>query len=316
VQRYLLKRLVGALPLLLFITIISFVVVHLAPGGPAEIYLGTSANAASVAQVNHALGLDQPIYIQYLKWVGSLVRGDFGRSLSDGLPVLHKVALALPVTLYLSFSAFIIAWVLAIGLGVAEALRPYTGGDYVLTVFSFLFISIPVFFSGLLMILVFTVYLGWLPSIGMVTLGVPFNFADLARHMIMPVAALTLVETAVRARFVRASMLEALTEDFVRTARAKGLPGQVVIWKHALRNALLPLVTIFGLALPSLLSGSLIVEDVFSLPGMGRLATEAVFARDYPTVMAATTIAAVMVVAGNLVADLMYGWVDPRVRYR
>ncbi len=314
-QRYLVKRLVGAVPLLFFITVISFAIIHLAPGGPAEIYLGTSANPESVAQINHALGLDQPIYIQYVKWMFALLHGNFGTSFTTGQPVIQDILQALPVTLYLVGSAFILGWLIGIAVGVAEALKPYTRLDYLLTVVSFVLISIPVFYLGLLLILFFTVYLGWLPSIGMVTQGAPFSFLDLARHMVMPVAALTAVEVGFRARFVRASMLEALSEDFIRTARAKGLTGTVVVYKHALRNALLPLVTLFGLALPALFGGSVLIENVFSLPGIGRLQVSAVFARDYPTVMAVNTIAAVLVVVGNLLADLMYGWVDPRIRY-
>jgi peptide/nickel transport system permease protein len=315
-QTYLIRRLVGAVPLLIFISMISFAIVHLAPGGPAAIYLGTNANASSVAQVNHALGLDRPIYVQYLKWAGAMLRGDFGHSFSDGAPVLHKVAQALPVTLCLTLSAFVLAWLVGIAIGVAEALHPFTRLDYALTVFSFLFISVPTFFLGMLLILAFTVDLGLLPSIGMTTQGAPFSFADLARHMVMPVISLALVEVAARARYVRAAVLETLSEDFVRTARAKGLPGLLVVYKHVLRNALMPLVTIFGLTLPGLFGGALFIEQIFALPGMGRLAVEAVFSRDYPTVMAVNMIAALLVVAGNLLADLMYGWVDPRVRYR
>jgi peptide/nickel transport system permease protein len=316
VQSYLAKRLVGAIPLLLFISIISFAIIHLAPGGPAEIYLGTSANPESVAQINHALGLDQPVYIQYLKWLFAIIHGNFGISFNTGQPVIQDVLQALPVTLYLVGSAFILGWLIGIAIGVIEALKPFTSIDYLLTAVSFVLISIPGFYLALLLILFFTVYLGWLPSLGMVTQGVPFSFLDLARHMVMPVATLTAVEVGFRARFVRASMLQALGEDFIRTAQAKGLSGVIVVYKHALRNALLPLVTLFGLALPSLFGGAVLIENVFSLPGLGRLQVNSVFNRDYPTVMAINTIAAVLVVIGNLLADLMYGWVDPRIRYR
>lgn len=316
VQAYLVKRLLGAIPLLLFISVISFTIIHLAPGGPAAIYLGVNANPAQAAQINHALGLDQPIYVQFFKWFFAMLHGNFGNSFADGQPVITKVLQAMPVTLYLTLSAFVIGWIVGVAIGVLEAIKPYTTIDYAVTVFSFIFIAIPVFYFALLLILYFTVILGWLPSVGMVTEGAPFSFVDLVRHMAMPVGALALAEVAARARYVRATMLEALSEDFIRTARAKGLPGVAVIYKHALKNALLPLITIVGLALPALFSGALLIEDVFALPGMGRLTTEAVFGRDYPTVLATGTIAAVLVVVGNLIADLLYGWADPRVRYR
>ncbi len=315
-QSYLAKRVIGAVPLLVFISIISFAIIHLAPGGPAEIYLGTAATPQAVAQINHSLGLDQPIYIQYLKWLFAIIRGNFGTSFANGVPVIQDIAQALPVTLYLVGSAFILGWLLGIAVGVIEALKPFSTLDYLLTAVSFVLISIPGFYLGLLFILFFTVYLGWLPSLGMVTQGVPFSFLDLARHMVMPVVTLTALEFGFRARFVRASMLQALNEDFIRTARAKGLSGGIVVYKHALRNALLPLVTLFGLALPGLFGGAVLIENIFSLPGLGRLAVSSVLARDYPTVMAINTIAATLVVLGNLVADLMYGWVDPRIRYR
>jgi peptide/nickel transport system permease protein len=315
-QSYLAKRLVGAVPVLLFISIISFAIIHLAPGGPAAIYLGTSVNPESVAQINHALGLDQPVYIQYFKWLFAMLHGNFGVSFSNGVPVIQNILKAMPVTLYLVISAFVIGWLIGIVIGVAEALHVYTSMDYVLTVVSFFFISIPVFYLAILFILFFVVYLGWLPSIGMVTQGAPFSFLDLARHMLLPVLSLALIEVAFRARYVRAQMLEVLTQDFVRTAQAKGLPGIVIVYKHALRAALLPLITLIGLALPALLGGSVIIEQLFALPGMGRLQLDSVFNRDYPTVMAVNTIAAAMVVLGNLIADLLYSWADPRIRYR
>ncbi len=314
-QQYAIRRTLQAIPLLLGITLLSFLIIQAAPGDPAQILINPEASAEDVARIRTALGLDKPVYVQYWRWLTSMLRGDMGRSFLDGEEVFRKIANRLPNTLKLTGCALLFALIIAVPLGIICATKQYSILDYLSTVFAFIWVSMPSFWFALMLILVFCVWLRWLPSHGMRTYGAPFSLVDQLRHLILPMLALGLRQLAGLTRYTRSSMLEVVRQDYIRTARAKGLHERVVIYKHALRNALIPVITILGLSLPGLFGGAVVVENVFAWPGMGRLAVQAAFTRDYPVTMGVLVIAASMVVLGNLLADLAYGFVDPRIRY-
>jgi peptide/nickel transport system permease protein len=320
---YALRRLVLAFPLLIGITFISFAVIHLAPGEPVDLQAG-NMNAKSSAQARQLLremyGLDQPIAVQYGHWLGRLARLDFGRSFApDGRPVLHKIAERLPVTLMLNVAELAIIVALAIPVGMLSATRQYSVFDKVTTVFVFVGFATPDFWLALLLMILFGVELGWLPISGLRSLNWEYMSGwrqhwDLVSHLVLPILVATFGGLAGFSRYMRQSMLEVIRQDYIQSARAKGLSEGVVIGKHALRNALLPLVTILGLSLPGLIGGSVIVESIFAIPGMGQLMVQAVFERDYPVIMGNLVIVAVLTLVANLFADLAYGVVDPRIR--
>jgi peptide/nickel transport system permease protein len=320
---YALRRLVLALPLLIGITFISFAVIHLAPGEPVDLQAG-SMNAKSSAQARQLLremyGLDQPIATQYWNWLGRLARLDFGRSFApDGRPVLHKISERLPVTLMLNIAELAIIVALAIPIGMASATRQYSFFDKVTTVFVFVGFATPDFWLALLCMILFGVELGWLPISGLRSLNWEYMSFwrqqwDFLSHLVLPILVATFGGLAGFSRYMRQSMLEVIRQDYIQSARAKGLAEHVVIGKHALRNAMLPLVTILGLSLPGLIGGSVIVESIFAIPGMGQLMVQAVFERDYPVIMGNLVIVAVITLIANLLADVAYGLVDPRIR--
>src|SRR3989475_784535 len=321
---YALRRLVLAIPLLLGITFISFAVIHLVPGEPVDLQAG-DLNAKSSAQVRQLLremyGLDQPIAIQYWNWLGRLARLDFGRSFApDGRPVLHKIGERLPVTLMLNIAELSIIVALAIPIGMASATRQYSLFDKVTTIFVFVGFATPDFWLALLLMILFGVELGWLPISGLRSLNYEYMTFwrqqwDFVSHLFLPVAVAAFGGLAGLSRYMRQSMLEVIRQDYVQTARAKGLAEPVVIGKHALRNALLPVVTILGLSLPGLIGGSLIIESIFAIPGLGQLMVQSVFSRDYPVIMGNLVIVATLTLLANLFADLAYGVVDPRIRF-
>jgi peptide/nickel transport system permease protein len=316
-SNYVLRRLIQAAPLLLGITIIAFAIQRLAPGDPAFAILGPQLDRLRPEQLERiriAWGLDQPVYIQYLKWLGNLVRGDFGQSFADGRPVLAVIAERIPATLSLTGSALLLALVISIPVGALSALKQYSLFDQVATVFTLVFYSIPTFWLALLMILVFAVLLGWLPSAGMRSFAADRSPSDLLRHLILPCVALATHQTAHLVRYTRSQMLEAMHEDYVRTARSKGLAEGSVAVRHVLRNALLPLVTILGLSLQELFGGTIIIETIFAWPGIGRLGYEAALGRNYTVLMGTIIISGSLIVVGNLLADIMYAWADPRIR--
>ncbi len=314
-QRYIIRRLIQAIPLLIGITIVSFLIIHLAPGDPALTMIDPKASVAEMERVRTMLGLDKPLHIQYWRWFSGILQGDFGRSFTDGRPVLTKIVERIPATLELTVLALLVSMVIAIPIGVISATRQYSLFDYTATVGAFLGVAIPNFWFGMLCILVFSVYLGWLPSYGRMSLFGPPTLLDRIEHLILPVMVLGLSQTAGLTRYVRSSMLEVIRQDYIRTARSKGLSERVVIYRHALKNALIPVVTILGLSLPGLLGGALITEQVFAWPGMGLLSYKAIFRRDYPVVMGVNLMAAFLVVVGNFLADISYALIDPRVRY-
>lgn len=315
--RYILRRLIQAIPLLIGISLISFFIMRLTPGGPLAGYLmNPQVSPADIARIEKMWGLDQPLYIQYFKWFWSMLQGDWGVSYRTGLPVFATILGRLPATLELMFTAFLLALVVAIPVGIYSATHRYSSFDYVATVGAFLGVALPSFWFGLMMQLGFSVKLAWLPSAGMATIGADFSVIDRLRYLIMPTLVLGLINMAGWSRYMRSSMLDAINQDYVRTARSKGLAEKVVVNRHALKNALIPVVTMMGLDLPVLFSGAAITERIFAWPGMGRLYIDAVFMRDYPILMGVLMLTATLVVFGNLVADLTYGLLDPRIKYQ
>ena len=317
--RYLLRRLIISIPVLIGITIATYTIVNLAPGDPVSALLNPEQVAALgpgwVEQQKEALGLNKPIPVRYGLWMKELARGNLGFSLVDRQPVAHKLAERIWPTLRLMLLALTIALLVAIPAGVISALKQYSLLDYVVTAFGFLAISIPSFFLALAAIYVFAVKLGWLPAAGMYTVGQPPTLGDALRHLVLPATVLGLAQAAPLIRYTRSGMLEVIRQDYVTVARAKGLGERLVIFRHALRNALIPLVTVIALQLPALLGGTVIIEAVFAWPGMGTLAITAIRGRDYPVIMAINLISALMVLTSNLLADLVYAVIDPRIRY-
>jgi peptide/nickel transport system permease protein len=320
---YALRRFVLALPLLVGITFISFLVIHLAPGDPLEMQMGelsTESTAQARQMLKELYGLDKPLPVQYWNWLGRLVRLDFGRSfMPDGRPVLEKIGERLPVTLLLNLIEMIIILAVAVPIGILSATRQHSLFDKVTTVLVFVGFATPDFWLALLLMILFGVQLGWLPISGLRSLNWEYlgfwpQQWDFLSHLILPIVVATFGGLAGFSRYMRQSMLEVIRQDYIQSARAKGLAEGVVIGKHALRNAMLPIVTILGLSLPGLIGGSVIVESVFAIPGMGQLMVQSVFQRDYPVIMANLVIVSVLTLLANLVADLSYGLVDPRIR--
>lgn len=311
---YLLRRLGQSMVLLLIVSVIGFALLHLAPGGPlSQFALTPGLTQADLARVAHQMGLDRPLPIQYWEWFRRMLAGDWGRSYRDNQPVLAVIGAHLPATLELMLSSTLIAVLLGTWVGVLGALRRYSLFDYLATVGAMVALSIPTFWFGLVVIYVFSVELAWLPAGGMYTIG-NGSFVDYLHHLIGPALVLALVTVAIWSRYMRSSMLEVTSQDYVRTAVAKGLPRRVVILRHALRNALLPMITLAGLQLPTLLGGALVTETVFTWPGMGRLFLDSIGYRDYPVVMGLLMFTALLVLLGNLIADLLYAVCDPRIR--
>ncbi|MGH7538730.1 MAG: ABC transporter permease [Gemmatimonadales bacterium] len=298
---------------------LTFILLHAAPGDPAERLLGPAATIEQLAAGRTALGLDRPLGAQYVAWLGRFARGDWGTSLATGRPVRALLGDAWPATVRLVLVSLFLSYVLGVVVGTVQAARHRTRIDTALSVLSVTLVALPGYWLGLMLVMVFTYLLGVLPAFGAAGFDADFlggwaRLVDGFRHLALPLATLTLIGIGGAARFVRGAMLDALEQPFVMTARAKGLSARRVLVHHALRHALMPVITLLGLSLPALFSGAVFVEAVFAWPGVGRVLVEAVQARDYPVVMAATTISALLVVLGNLIADLVAGMVDPRLR--
>lgn len=311
---YILTRLGQSVLLLLLVSIVTFTIIREAPGMPAVLVNPDAASGADVEQGLRNLGLDDPIPVQYMRWLGNAVRGELGDSYQQKQPVTDLILARLPATLLLSGVALLLALVIAVPLGIISALRPYSPIDYAATLVSFIGISIPVFWFGILLIIVFSVQWGWLPSGGMYTLGESFSIQDRLRHLILPVIVLSSIPMAQLMRFVRSSMRTELRQDYLRVARGKGLSEGTVVWRHAVRNAMIPVITIFGLLLPATVSGAPVTESLFAWPGMGRLAVDAAFQRDYPLIMGVTLFVSVLVIVTNLIVDVAYAYLDPRIK--
>ncbi len=319
---YLGKRLLTMIPLLIGITLISFTVIHLAPGSPTD--LAVDLNPAVTKEVKERLeklyGLDKPLHVQYWNWLKRLAVLDFGRSFAaDGRPVIDKILERLPITVLINALSLALIIAVAVPLGVLSATRPHSLFDQATTVFVFVGFATPTFWLALILMIVFGVELGWLPISGLTSynydqLTLWGKFWDRVNHLILPVLLSAFGGLAGLSRYMRANMLEVIRQDYITTARAKGLSENVVLYKHALRNAILPVVTLLGLSLPAMIGGSVIFESIFAIPGLGQLFYQGVMSRDYPLVMGGLVIGAVLTLLGNLLADISYALVDPRIR--
>jgi peptide/nickel transport system permease protein len=310
---YALRRIAASIPVLLLVTLISFSMMHLVPGDPAAAIAGAGATNAEIDAIRTQLGLDQPFLVQLATWYGGLLQGDLGRSILLNRPVWQAIVERLPITLPLALFALLLTLLIGIPAGIIAALRANTWVDQAVTGLAMLGVSVPSFWLALMLIVLFGVHLEWLPTGGFV----PFSEDPVAwaRSMVLPSISLALLQIGLLARITRGTMLEVLRQDYVRTARAKGLPGWMVIGKHALKNVMVPVVTVIGISFGLLLSGSIVIETVYGMPGIGRLIANAIFGRDYPVIQGGLLLTGTMLVLLNLVVDLLYAVIDPRVRY-
>jgi peptide/nickel transport system permease protein len=308
------RRLLIAVPVVLGVTIINYLIINLAPGSPVDALVDPSAGIEARQALERQLGLDQPIYVRYVAWLGQTLHGNLGYSYADYRPVTQKIGERIGPTVALTATAFALAFTAALVLGTLSAVYVSSWIDFLATFSGILGVSIPSFFFGLGAIYLLSLRVPIFPSGGMLQTGAPFSLADFGAHLILPAVALALFDIGSLVRYARASMLEVLHNDYVRTARAKGLNERQVMARHAIRNGLNPLITQAGLAIPRLLGGAVVVESVFQWPGMGRLAIEAILQRDYPVLMGINLMIAVLVILGSLLADLLYGVADPRIR--
>lgn len=311
------------IPLIFGITLITFIVIHLAPGSPVEVQTEMSLKVTAQAKENlkKLYGLDKPLYIQYIDWIKRFIKLDFGKSFVDGRKVIDKIIERIPITLTINILSLILIFVVAIPIGILSATKQYSLFDKLSTVFVFVGFSTPTFWLALLLMILFGVHMGILPISGIQSIDVsemgPFDrLLDWIKHLILPVGVSAFGGIAGLSRYSRSSMLEVIRQDYIKTAKAKGLPETEVIFKHAFRNALMPIVTILGLSVPGLIGGGVIFETIFAIPGMGQLFYSSTMARDYPTIMGILVIGAILTLFGNLIADISYALVDPRVRVR
>ncbi|MGO4175473.1 ABC transporter permease [Bosea sp. TAF32] len=310
---FLIRRLGQSLLLLLIVSMIGFAILHLAPGGPlSQFAAGGDMTQADLDRIAEQLGLNRPLPIQYIEWLWRMLSGDWGRSYRDQQPVLHVITSHLGATFELMLTSTLLAMAIGAWVGILGAIKRYSLFDAMATVGAMVALSIPTFWFGLVVIYVFSVGLGWLPAGNRYTVG-DGSLLNQVHHLIGPCIVLALVSTAVWSRYMRSSMLDVVNQDYIRTARAKGVPERQILVRHALRNALLPMITITGLHVPTLLSGALVTETVFAWPGMGRLFLDSISYRDYPVVMGILMFSAVLVLLGSLIADLLYGVADPRI---
>lgn len=321
-RQFLIRRLLILIPLMLGISILTFAILQLSPGDPATLSVNLNAkiDPGYIYKLRAAYGLDQPIYVQYGRWLKGMLTLDFGNSFADNRPVLTVIAERMPATLLLSGLSEVLLFLVAVPLGVAAAYYQGKFLDRFITVFSFVGFAMPGFWLALMLMLVFSVQLGWLPVSGMFSTGAEYlpwysRFGDLLLHLLLPLVVTTFGGLASVSRYARTSMLEVIRQDYIRTARAKGLSEFQVIFRHALPNAMIPIITLMGLSLPALIGGSFIIESIFAWPGMGRLGFEAIMSRNYTMVMGIGVISAFLTLLGNLLADLGYALADPRVHY-
>jgi peptide/nickel transport system permease protein len=315
------RRVLQAIPLLFIISIISYLLISLAPGDVVAMFEDPGAGHMAGLEIRdrilERLGLDVPIHVQYYNWMKEIIiHGNLGFSFQDGQPVMHRIIERFPATLWLTVTAMIISLIISIPIGVYTAVKRNSFADFFFSFYSYLGISSPAFFVALVAILVFSLNLGWTPVSGMREVYDHFDIIDRIKHLILPSTVLAFGMVAGNTRFIRSSMLEVINQDYIQTARSKGLTEYIVIVKHALRNALIPIITVVAMQLPMILGGAFIIEQIFGWPGMGRMAINAVFVRDYPLIMGTTMLAAVGVILCNLLADILYAVVDPRVRYQ
>ena len=318
INTYTVRRILQVVPQLFILTIIAFGIIHLAPGDPSSMIGGDQVagfllTTEQLQAMRRHYGLDRPFHEQYFTWLKRVVRFDFGRSFADGRPVTERILDRLPPTLLLTGTSMLIS-LMAIPLGVVAGYMRNTMFDHIITLQAFLGVALPSFWFAIIAIMIFGAGLGWLPVAGMTEPGEPTTVWNVARHLILPAAVLGFGGNAALTRYARSSIIEALLDDYIRTARAKGLRERTVLFRHAVRNAMLPVITILGLSLPALFTGAALVEQVFAWPGLGRAAVESTFTRDYPMVMALVMVVGTLTILGNLIADLLYGAIDPRIR--
>ena len=320
---YIFRRILASVPILLGIMTITFFLINLAPGKPAAVEqdLNPRVSAEYRAKMLAFYKLDQPLHVRYVDWLRRFARFDFGASFLDGRPVAQKIIERVPVTLTINVLSLIFVFCVAVPLGIQAARKPGSAFDNVTTFLVFILFAAPTFWLALLLMQLFCIHLGWFPISGITSMDFEYlsplqKAFDLAWHLALPVFVSSLGSFAGISRYMRFSMIEAMAQPYIVAARAKGLPERVVVYKHGLRNALLPIVTVIGLSIPGLLGGSVIFESIFALPGLGRLFYEAVMSRDYPLIMASVALGALLTMAGNIIADISYAYVDPRIRYK
>ena len=313
--KYILKRILIAIPVLLGITIIDYAIMCFV-GSPLEMLKGPRVSQAAIDAKAIATGLDKPFYMQYFIWLGQLFRGNLGYSMKSYESVTSMIGSHLAPTLLLMGASLLVSLLIAVPAGIYSAVKQYSKGDYAIVTLSFLGSSIPSFFLALIFIFIFTVKLGWLPSSGMNTLGMQKGAADTIKHMVMPVLVLAVSLAGSNIRYIRSSFLEILQQDYLRTAKAKGIGYRRVIWKHAMRNALVPIITVIGMQIPMLFGGAVIIEQVFSWPGLGLMTMTAITGRDYPVIMGVCLLSAIVVLAANLLTDILYAVADPTIQLR
>ncbi len=312
---YIVRRILHSIPLVFGVSIIGFGIMHLAPGGPLSVYtLNPTITAADIERLRVALGLDQPLHVQYLGWIGSMLTGSWGYTLFGGRPVLDVILERVPATLLLMGTSLALAMIIGTLLGVLGAVRRYSFFDYLATTGAMLALSFPTFWFGLMAIFIFAIELRWLPSGGMYSFGEEGNVLNLLRHLVLPLMVLTLVLVATWSRYARSSFLEVIQQDYIRTAKAKGLSPRRVLSRHAFPNAVIPLIALLGIQLPTLFSGALVAETIFAWPGMGRLFVDALNMKDHSILMGMVMFTALIVILGNLLADIAIALIDPRVK--
>lgn len=313
--KYIVKRLMITIPVLFMVTVFCFLIINMAPGDPTDMFISESATPEQIAQMRQNLGIDQPLVIQYFKWIGNALQGNLGISFTTRTAITGILPSRIMNTVRLMVSTLIVAYVLAIPLGIICARRQGGWLDNLIAGISFVGISIPNFFLGLALIYLFALQKSWLPTGGIATLGGNGGFGDALRHLVLPTIVLAVVYLSNMTRYVRASMIEIFSENYMRTATAKGLRGHLIIWRHGFKNALVPIITVISSDIPKMLGGAIVTEQIFQWPGIGQLMVSSIASRDYPVLMAINLIAAVAVLAFNLLADILYAAVDPRIRY-
>lgn len=314
--RYVVRRVLESLPTLFGITLVSFILVHLVPGGPAYAMLGPKASPQMVAKINHLFGLDQPLPVQYVAWIWQVMHGNLGISYFQQETVWSLIWQAAPRTLAIVGLSALFAHLISIVSGVLQAYRRESIFDHTVTAASYFFYSMPLFWLGILLIIVFSIDFSWFPPGGIEEPGqTVVTFGSWAAHVTLPIATIVIGTVAYWGRFMRAAVVDTLVQDYIRTARAKGLGEGMVLFKHALRNSLLPLITLLGLSIPHLFAGALLVEEIFNYPGLGLLFWTAAIQRDYPVVLGGIVITGFLTVLGNIIADVLYAFVDPRIQY-
>lgn len=316
---FLIKRLVWMLPLLLGITFLSFLLMKATPGDPTQVFTDPTIGAKDLIQLKKNLGLDQPVFIQYLKWLQNLMQGNFGYSFVTGQPVWSMILDRLPATLLLSISSLVLTFIITLPMGLISAYKADGFWDHLITITSFIGMALPTFWLGLMLMLLFSITLNWMPSSGFLSphlLNASFfeKSVDILHHMVLPLITLLIGSLAGLTRYYRFGVLQVLSQDYIKAARARGISESKILYKHALKNAILPILTLLGLQLPELIGGAFVIEYLFAWPGMGKLGVDAVFARDYPVLMGTLVMSSVLILWGSLLSDLAYQWADPRIR--